>query len=164
MGGIQKVQMVLVPWRGPTVVAMWLLCWSQKSKDSWVDVGSSARDQKCVVGGGGCVDQGELADRYTKAIGAVVDGTAVPVLEVGPCPDSGQKYTCLVDGMWQVQYYGESSRAATAEAGGGVDNVHTSFNIVDDMQGERLGGGSRVWCRHGWHRVQGGCGSEGGAD
>ena len=56
----------------------------------------------------------------------------VPVSEGVPRPDAGQKYICLVDGVWQTKYDGGSSGAATVEVDGGVDDAHDGLDGVKD--------------------------------
>ena len=90
---------------------------------SWTDVGCSTQIKICIVGGDqGCADRVEPASRGTREMGAKVADTEVADTEVVPHPDPGRQYVGWVDRRWQVRWDGGSSRAATLEAGDGIDS------------------------------------------
>ena len=105
-----------------------------ESGQSWTDAGGFDQDEKCVVGGGQeKADRERPAGRGTKTTGAEMTDTEVPVSEVVPCPDPGRRwqYAGWAGRVLQVQDCGGGSGATTMEAGGGVDDTHTSLGDAD---------------------------------
>jgi hypothetical protein len=96
---------------------------------TWTDVGGCDRHKICVIGGDQeKADQEELAGGGTKTMGAEEIDTEVPSSEVAPHPDPGWQYVSWAGRVLQVQGDGGGPRAATTEAGNGVDDAHTGLS------------------------------------
>ena len=69
-----------------------------ESGELWADVGGSARDQTCIVGGDVFVDRGELPNRGEEMMAPETAGTAVTVAEQVPHRGVGRMWVSLIDG------------------------------------------------------------------
>jgi len=99
---------------------------------TWADVGGFDHDETCIVGGDQWkTDRAELAGGGLKTTGAKKVNTEVPISEVTQWGVPRRKYVCWVDGVLKVHYGNCSFRAATKEAGGGVDDAHTGLGDAD---------------------------------
>ena len=107
---------------------------------TWADVGGFDHDETCIVGGDQWkTDRAELAGGGLKTTGAKKVNTEVPISEVTQWGVPRRKYVCWVDGVLKVHYGNCSFRAATKEAGGGVDDAHTGLGDADSDEARQRG-------------------------
>ena len=73
----------------------------------------------------------ELADRDVKVMGVEETDMEVPISEMAPHPVPGWQYVSWAGRVLQGCNDGGGSRATTTEAGGGIDDAHTSLSNAD---------------------------------